>query len=117
MPNGVLLCWLAIYIWNVVRCDYRKAEDLRCLQLFQLQTGVPAGFAATNLWHKSLRRYAAARLFNVVEEWFAQHPFYGALPVLYALSEPRLQGGTQGSPANTVRQLVPSVRTLWSMSR
>ncbi|GIL61278.1 hypothetical protein Vafri_15676 [Volvox africanus] len=53
---------------------------------------VHPGFAATNLWHKSLRCYPAARAFNVAEEWFAQHPFYGALPALYALSEPHLQG-------------------------
>ncbi|PNH02877.1 WW domain-containing oxidoreductase [Tetrabaena socialis] len=53
---------------------------------------VHPGFAATNLWHKSLHRYPASRLFNVVEEWFAQHPYYGALPALYALSEPKLQG-------------------------
>ncbi|KAG2497278.1 hypothetical protein HYH03_004862 [Edaphochlamys debaryana] len=50
------------------------------------------GFAATNLWHKSLRSYPAALLFNVVEEWFAQHPFYGALPAIYAVTEPSLQG-------------------------
>ncbi|KXZ45067.1 hypothetical protein GPECTOR_59g676 [Gonium pectorale] len=52
------------------------------------------GFAATNLWHKSQRSYPAARLFNVVEEWFAQHPFYGAIPILYALTEPSLTGRT-----------------------
>ncbi|GIL61277.1 hypothetical protein Vafri_15676 [Volvox africanus] len=57
---------------------------------------VHPGFAATNLWHKSLRCYPAARAFNVAEEWFAQHPFYGALPALYALSEPHLQGGSVG---------------------
>ncbi|GLC43982.1 hypothetical protein PLESTB_000216700 [Pleodorina starrii] len=53
---------------------------------------VHPGFAATQLWHKSLRRYPSARLFNLAEEWFAQHPFYGALPALFALSEPGLQG-------------------------
>ena len=52
-----------------------------------------AGFAATRLWHKSQRSYPAALLFNVAEEWFAQHAFYGALPALYALTEPKLQGG------------------------
>ncbi len=50
------------------------------------------GFAATNLWHKSLRTYPAAVAFNWAEEFFAQHPFYGALSVLHALCEPSLQG-------------------------
>lgn len=53
---------------------------------------VAPGFAATNLWHKSLRTYPAAVAFNWAEEFFAQHPFYGALSVLYALCEPSLQG-------------------------
>jgi hypothetical protein len=56
-----------------------------------------AGFAATNLWHKSLSSYPSALLFNAAEEWFAQHPFYGALPALYALSEPGLQGAVGGA--------------------
>ena len=53
----------------------------------------PPGFAATQLWHKSQRSYPATRMFCWAEEWFAQHPYYGALPALYALTEPELQGG------------------------
>ncbi|KAG2443451.1 hypothetical protein HXX76_001808 [Chlamydomonas incerta] len=53
---------------------------------------VHPGFAATQLWHKSLRSYPAARLFCWAEEWFAQHPYFGALPALCALTEPGLQG-------------------------
>ncbi|PNW74160.1 hypothetical protein CHLRE_13g587700v5 [Chlamydomonas reinhardtii] len=55
---------------------------------------VHPGFAATQLWHKSQRSYPATRMFCWAEEWFAQHPYYGALPALYALTEPELQGRT-----------------------
>lgn len=50
------------------------------------------GFVASRLYSKGPPERPEARVFDLLEEWVAQHPYHGATSILYAASHPNLQG-------------------------